>query len=578
MSNLMGIQNLSGQMLGQYELRDLIGVGGMGAVYRGYQVNLKREVAIKVLSPQLAQQAGYIERFNREAETAAALEHRHIIPIHDYGTQRGISYVVMRMLTGGTLADRLALYSEEHQPMPSLGEISKVLEQLASALDYAHSQGVIHRDIKPSNVMFDNQGSAYLVDFGIAKLIEATHALTGTGTTMGTPAYMSPEQWKAETLTPATDQYALGVMVYTLVTGRVPFEAPTPYALMNKHLHEQPTPPQVIRPDVPQAVNEVLSRAMAKDASDRFPTCAAFAQAFDKAIRGQTGEVTNFFTAPVRRKPVMTAPSGAFTPGGTARPVHRHPLVWVMGAALFVMAVVIGFLVLGRGDNKATPTPVAIGATDTATPEPSATLEHTPTLTETATVEPTQPILAVFTPTLTPSHTPTLTDTPAPTDTWTPTVTRTPTETPDFEKTMDAEFAARLTETATVWTSTPTSTATPTVTSTITATATFTPTYTWTPTSTLTLTGTPTAAPAPTNTSVSAVVVAVVLMPEVAVRADPISGEKLATVTEGQRLGVTGINASRLYYRIDYQGQIGWIFHSYVTIEGNLDSVPVVGP
>ncbi|HRF95377.1 MAG TPA: serine/threonine-protein kinase, partial [Aggregatilineales bacterium] len=177
----MGSDNLKGQMLGQYELRELLGVGGMGSVYRGFQTALKREVAVKVLPSTLAQQPGYIERFTREAETSAALEHPHIVPIVDYGTQRGISYVVMRLLTGGTLAERINQAQADKRGLPSLGETAKLLRELASALDYAHNRGVIHRDIKTSNVMFDNQGNSYLVDFGIAKLMNATNKLTGTG-------------------------------------------------------------------------------------------------------------------------------------------------------------------------------------------------------------------------------------------------------------------------------------------------------------------------------------------------------------------------------------------------------------
>jgi serine/threonine-protein kinase len=552
-------------MLGQYELRDLLGVGGMGAVYRGYQVSLKREVAIKVLSPQLAQQAGYIERFNREAETAAALEHRHIVPIHDYGTQRGISYVVMRLLTGGTLADRLALSTEQDRPLPSLGEVAEVLKQLASALDYAHSQGVIHRDIKPSNVMFDNQGAAYLVDFGIAKLIEATHALTGTGVTMGTPAYMSPEQWKADTLTPATDQYALGVMIYALITGHVPFEAPTPYALMNKHLNEVPTPLQFVRPDVPQAVNEVLIRAMAKNASDRFPTCTAFAQTFDKAIRGQTGEVTNFFTAPVRRKPVASstppAASGIFASGGTAagRPLHRHPLVWLMALGLVGMAAVIAFLVLGNGSkSKATPTAAAVGAlTDVSTIVPSETPPSGPTLTPTS--APTKLVIEMVVPS---------------------TTTAEPSQTPDQDATMEAEFYARLTATAQSWTATPTVAATSTATLTAVPTITATRTFTAVPTSTQTLTPTssPTATLVPAVGESGGVVLVVASFPVTMRSGLSFSSIALDSVKNVQ-LPVTGKSADGEWYQVEWEGQTGWVWsRAGVRVEGDLDSVPVVSP
>ena len=193
----MTLQDLTGQIFGQYELRQLIGVGGMGAVYRGFQANLEREVAIKVLSTAFASETGYVERFYREAKTAAALEHAHIVPVYDYGIQRDISYVVMRLLAGGTLAERVRFCRERERSLPAPGEVGELLRQVASALDYAHSQGVIHRDIKPSNIMFDQQGNAYLVDFGIAKLMEATSSLTGTGVAMGTPIYMPPEQWRS---------------------------------------------------------------------------------------------------------------------------------------------------------------------------------------------------------------------------------------------------------------------------------------------------------------------------------------------------------------------------------------------
>jgi serine/threonine protein kinase len=519
----MGIQNLVGQTLGQYELRALIGMGGMGAVYRGYQANLKREVAVKVLAAQLVQQPGYLERFNREAETAAALEHRHIIPIYDYGMQSGVSYVVMRLLTGGTLADRLMQHTQEAKPLPSLGEISKVLEQLASALDYAHSRGVIHRDIKPSNVMFDNQGSAYLVDFGIAKLMEATHALTGTGTTMGTPSYMSPEQWKAEALTPAADQYALGVLVYSLVAGRVPFEAPTPYGLMHKHLNEMPTPPQVVRPDAPQAVTDVINRALAKTADERFPTCTAFAQAFDGAIRGNTGEATNFFAGSLPPKPDMA--SRAFStqatvlpgtrPARTPRPIYSNPVVFVVAlAAVIALGVAIAWWASNRENDShgagvtatvTSPVPVIV-ILDTPTSAPPPT-EVSPDQTNTAPV-PSE------TASSTPSVTPSATNTPVPSDT------------PDLEGTANAMLAERLTQTATMWTDTPTPdieasvvaamtgtavswtvtpspTRTQTSTPTLTSTATTTPTFTLIPTQTASYTLPPTATPIPrlTNTS-----------------------------------------------------------------------------
>ncbi|MBP8973414.1 MAG: serine/threonine protein kinase [Anaerolineae bacterium] len=469
----MSFQNLTGQTLGQYELRELLGMGGMGAVYRAYQRRLKRYVAVKMMSAALAQQPDYIERFIREAETSAALEHPNIIPIFDYGTQQDISYLVMRLLTGGTLAERMAQRAGTGQLLPSLGEIAGLLCQVGSALDYAHQQGVIHRDIKPSNVMFDNHGNAFVVDFGIAKLLDATSGLTGTGSVVGTWGYMAPEQWRGEKLTAATDQYALGVVTYALVTGRLPFEAPTPPGIMHKHLYELPTPPHVQRPDVPEALTAVIERALAKDSAARFPTCTAFVQAFDGAIRGNTGEVTNYFTMPVRRK---AAASGVFTPSpsvstAVARPLYKTPAFWVMGGLVAVMAAVIVLLVFGqKGDARtgslaasdqtgtalaalpaATETPTA-PALVTATPLPSDTPAPSATPTDTATA------------TATPSSSPTATLTPTAAPTDTPTLSQT-----EVEATIQAGVAWALTQTATQWTSTPspTPTETPTFTPTV---------------------------------------------------------------------------------------------------------------
>ncbi len=459
----MTLQDLTGQIFGQYELRQLIGVGGMGAVYRGFQANLEREVAIKVLSTALASETGYVERFYREAKTAAALEHAHIVPVYDYGIQRDISYVVMRLLASGTLAERVRFCLERERSLPAPGEVGELLRQVASALDYAHSQGVIHRDIKPSNIMFDNQGNAYLVDFGIAKLMEATSSLTGTGVAMGTPIYMPPEQWRSENLTPAADQYALAATVYGLLTGRAPYEASTPFGLMHKHLNEMPTPVHLRRPGLPESASAVLERALAKAPGDRFPTVTAFAQAYASAIAGSEGKPTGFFTVKLPERARLeeppktpssprppTPPSGGAPrgtppgavppsepslpamPTGAGGPAHKSPVVWALALGLIAALAVIGVLVLGQGGGGGADTPAPGDLTGTA-------LAAAPTPTELPSV----PALVTATPL--PSKTPEPTATPEPSAT--PTGTATATETVTATATATASFTSTLSPT-----------------------------------------------------------------------------------------------------------------------------------
>ncbi|MBA3869470.1 MAG: protein kinase [Anaerolineae bacterium] len=292
----MSSNNLSGSTLGNYELRQVIGVGGMASVYQAHQKNLERLVAVKILSQALTYEPGYAERFNREARTAASLEHPNIVPVYDYGTHEQTTYVVMRLLTGGTVGERLHHQQQNNLPPPSLSEVNQLLRQVASALDYAHSLGVIHRDIKPSNIMFDNRGTPYVVDFGIAKLLEQSNNMTSTGMVMGTPSYMAPEQWRGDKISAATDQYAMGVLVYMVLTGRQPFEAPTPYALMLKHMNDLPTPPNEVRGDIPLSVASVIERSLSKSPDDRYPNMLEFADDMSRAVRDSGEGKTGFFT------------------------------------------------------------------------------------------------------------------------------------------------------------------------------------------------------------------------------------------------------------------------------------------
>jgi serine/threonine protein kinase len=389
----MSTHTLVGHVLGHYQLTELLGMGGMGAVYRAHQQSLNREVAIKVLEPSLASESGYLERFNREAQVAASLEHPNIVPVYDYGTQDGFSYVAMRLFHGGSLADRINQQPDGAGPLAPLPQIARMLSQLASALDYAHKRGVIHRDIKPGNVMFDEQGRPYLVDFGIAKLLEASTLLTQSGQIMGTPAYMPPEQWLDEPITPASDQYALAILVYQMATGHLPFyaEGGGPYAMMNKHMHETPKPMRDWRPDVPEAVDWTIRRAMAKQPSDRYPTVTAFAQAFARAVKEGESLLPSQGTPTIVLPPTSEA-APPTPPSAATAPLTKPPRRRWLGCSFLVTVGVLAlaaflFASAQQESGAVLPTQVVLNTaapSSTVTATATQTPTTTPELTETA--------------------------------------------------------------------------------------------------------------------------------------------------------------------------------------------------
>src|SRR5947209_4134774 len=289
-------ENLVGQQLAGYRLLDIFGRGGMSIVFLAERLdNPQERVAIKVLMPSHVttpeEFLSFQTRFLREAQTVHQLHHEHILPVLSYGEVDDILYMIMPIITGGTLAELLA---RKHDPLP-LAEIAGYLNQLASAIDYSHQHGFLHRDIKPSNVLLDEQGGVYLVDFGIAHLFDsslsaidqAPTSLTTTGKIFGTPTYMAPERFKGEQAEPATDIYSLGILLYQLVTGQVPFKADSPLVVGMKHLTEMPPSPRSLRPDLPEPAEAAILRALAKQPADRFATASALAAAFDAGLKGQ---------------------------------------------------------------------------------------------------------------------------------------------------------------------------------------------------------------------------------------------------------------------------------------------------
>ncbi len=297
---MIGSAQLIGARLGNYEIQSLLGAGGMASVYGGFDHNLRRPVAIKVLSDQAAQ-PDFAARFQQEARLIAGLRHPNIVQVYDFGQHDGLSYMVQELLPGPTLQQWLRDLAARGA-RPTRDDVLTIVGQLAGALDAAHAAGIIHRDVKPANIMIKGLGTGdwgsgsaaphrqspvaspqvVLTDFGIAKNIQLP-ALTQTGLVIGTPDYLSPEQAKGLPLTPSSDIYSLGVVLYEMLAGRLPFIGGTALGVAMSHIHDAPPPLRSLRPDLPVAVEALVQQALAKDPSARFRTAGALAQALAQA-------------------------------------------------------------------------------------------------------------------------------------------------------------------------------------------------------------------------------------------------------------------------------------------------------
>jgi serine/threonine protein kinase len=367
-----------GQMLGPYRIINQVGRGGMATVYKAYQPSVDRYVAIKVLPSQLAESREFATRFQQEARIIAKLEHPHILPVFDYGESDGVAYFVMRYMDAGTLKEKMI----EGRPLP-LAEIDRLFTQLAGALSYAHGHGIVHRDLKPANVLIDSQGNVFLTDFGIAKLLEsASPRLTQTDAIMGTPAYISPEQAQGHTVDQRSDIYSLGIILYEMVTGSVPFTAETPLAVLFKHISDPLPPPSLIKPDIRPAVEKVILKALAKDPRDRFSTAAEFVAGWGRALDtvehiAAAGTVPPPRTTGAQTQPKPVTATKTSTKAGI-------PTAWIAGCLVGVCALfglggvaLMASNLLGSSTPTAPPpteTVVSIPPTNTSAPLPSATI------------------------------------------------------------------------------------------------------------------------------------------------------------------------------------------------------------
>ncbi len=272
----------TGKMLGKYEIGPLVGEGGMAQVYKGRHPALKRDVAIKLIHSHLvSSREGFIERFQREAQLVATLRHPNIVQVYDLDTHAGVYYMVMEYIEGLTLSSKLEQIRAQNK-LFSLSEAVDLLLSLCNALDYAHAHGMIHRDVKPGNVMFTSKGQPVLTDFGLAKIVGGTTS-TASGLVVGTPMYMSPEQAYGESGDARSDIYALGVMLFELMTGHLPFQGNTPLSIIFKQVNEPLPSAKKINARVPEAIELIIDKATAKKPEERYQTCAEFADALRKA-------------------------------------------------------------------------------------------------------------------------------------------------------------------------------------------------------------------------------------------------------------------------------------------------------
>ena len=370
-----------GENVGPYRIIEQLGQGGMATVYKAYHASLDRYVALKVLHTAFHQDQTFITRFQREARVVARLEHPNIVPIYDYSEHESRPFLVMKYIEGDTLKARL-----NQGPLTS-EEIEQVVNSVGAALAYAHKQGILHRDVKPSNVMIATDGAMYLADFGLARIAEAGESTMSSDSIMGTPQYISPEQAMGKKdLDAGTDIYSFGVMLYEMVVGQVPFSADTPFSIIHDHIYTPLPLPKKVNPNVPEPVQRVLLKALAKDRLDRYTATEELMTAFKEAWT-EAG-VPMQGTAIVMRSSMSKDKTGSkrqnFIQNEKAAAIESRskkfsPWMWVSIGLVALLCLTIALLAIRKNRSAPPPNqPIAATAIIPATVAPTQILPATP--------------------------------------------------------------------------------------------------------------------------------------------------------------------------------------------------------
>jgi serine/threonine protein kinase len=353
----------AGENVGPYRVVEQLGQGGMASVFKAYHPALDRYVALKVLHPAFMEDPNFLARFQREARVVAKLDHPNIVPIYDFAEHDGQPYLVMKYIEGETLKARLA-----RSPLKP-AEGMKVIDAIGKGLSYAHKQGILHRDIKPSNVLLASDGQIYLADFGLARIAQAGESTLSNEMLLGTPQYISPEQARGERhLDVGTDIYSFGVLIYEMVVGRVPFNADTPFSIVHDHIYTPLPMPRSVNPKVPEPIERVLLKALAKARGDRFDTVDDLVSALKAALQG--GELPSAVAVLPETTQVAKEAGGEASMSLPAGGSGRRRWLWVGGGLALACICMFTFLVIVNRNNKSVPGETA--------PPPSQVVETLP--------------------------------------------------------------------------------------------------------------------------------------------------------------------------------------------------------